>query len=373
MKLGRNMPCWCGSRLKYKRCHFGRDNKPPLATWEVGELFNKAFGNSFCCAPNGMLSQCSGKIVRAHSVPRSKGLNKIERGDHVYALIFDFYSHTKIKDKGQLYKLVGTRRASTFTGFCAYHDSKIFSIVENRDFESEPEQCLALAYRAICREFHIKYGASRLAASRFFIDSGKDKHVQREIQSHFQAKAHGTNLALKDLIERKAQYETALFADPTSHRSLIITMSDALPVMCSGGFLPEEDFFGVRLQSLSDPSLPACLTVTSFYGGNNGHIVFTWLQHDDFACIPFIRSLISSNPDSLLSACTNLMFAHFENVQISPDWWERLPEEVRLHYEALFSIATSPFLDYPQHYLGHFPSVSPLPEVIRIESVGFLL
>ncbi|EIZ0312434.1 SEC-C metal-binding domain-containing protein [Vibrio parahaemolyticus] len=25
MKLGRNEPCWCGSKKKYKRCHLGRD------------------------------------------------------------------------------------------------------------------------------------------------------------------------------------------------------------------------------------------------------------------------------------------------------------------------------------------------------------
>src|SRR5262249_55612932 len=26
-KLGRNDPCWCGSGKKYKKCHFGKDNR----------------------------------------------------------------------------------------------------------------------------------------------------------------------------------------------------------------------------------------------------------------------------------------------------------------------------------------------------------
>ncbi|MCG9633118.1 SEC-C metal-binding domain-containing protein [Vibrio sp. Isolate30] len=30
MKLGRNEPCWCGSKKKYKRCHLGRDKQAPV-------------------------------------------------------------------------------------------------------------------------------------------------------------------------------------------------------------------------------------------------------------------------------------------------------------------------------------------------------
>lgn len=26
-KVGRNEPCWCGSGLKYKRCHWDKDEK----------------------------------------------------------------------------------------------------------------------------------------------------------------------------------------------------------------------------------------------------------------------------------------------------------------------------------------------------------
>ena len=36
-KLGRNDKCWCGSGLKFKRCHDGREFQKPISTGEVIE------------------------------------------------------------------------------------------------------------------------------------------------------------------------------------------------------------------------------------------------------------------------------------------------------------------------------------------------
>lgn len=40
---GRNEPCWCGSGRKYKQCHLGRIERPPLAD-RIGWLHRKAVG-----------------------------------------------------------------------------------------------------------------------------------------------------------------------------------------------------------------------------------------------------------------------------------------------------------------------------------------
>lgn len=49
----------------------------------------------------------------------------------------------------------GRKKATTFTGFCDYHDSKIFSPIENEDYvEENKEQEFLFAYRALAYEHH---------------------------------------------------------------------------------------------------------------------------------------------------------------------------------------------------------------------------
>lgn len=62
--------------------------------------------------------------------------------------------------------------------------------------------------------------------------------------------------------------------------------------MCSGGVFPEQDFEGHNLQDIADlGATPHLLTFTSFYGGDGGAVVFTWLPESDRTCKRFVDSL----------------------------------------------------------------------------------
>lgn len=120
-KLGRNEPCWCGSGLKYKKCHMDREKQEPVSVWQVAKEHRKAFSTKDCLAPAPMKSNCSGTIVKAHTVPKSGSLQQIARNGHLYSFIPSL--EKMIKYNGRLQpELIGINRASTFTGFCSIHD-----------------------------------------------------------------------------------------------------------------------------------------------------------------------------------------------------------------------------------------------------------
>lgn len=96
-ELGRNNPCWCGSGLKYKKCHLGREQKPPPTLEDAKKLFKESFDSSYCLHPDSESGSCKGKIVKAHTIQRSGGLSKIAINNHVYKLVTDF--HTKVEPK----------------------------------------------------------------------------------------------------------------------------------------------------------------------------------------------------------------------------------------------------------------------------------
>lgn len=325
MKIGRNDPCWCGSGVKFKRCHLGRESESPVQPWEVGAKIRKAFSAKLCSAPAAMHAECSGKIVRAHTVPRSGSLAKIAENGHIYAFaptIENLNKHHGVLPP----QLTGINGASTFTGFCSHHDNKLFSSIEQHPFSGTQEQCFLLAYRALSREFYTKMCQSISAKDHATLDRGRSLVEQMELQFVMSKYGEGIQAAQKDIAYHRPRFEAPLLSgDYSNVRSYVVSFDDPPPVMCSGAFGPEQDFLGQSLQDIADTTvIPQLISVTSFFGGTYGHFVFTWLPEDDPVRVPFVKTLAAISDDELSSALVRLMFEFIENIHINPQWWRAL-------------------------------------------------
>lgn len=327
-KLGRNDPCWCGSGLKYKRCHMDREKQEPVSVWQVAKEHRKAFSTKDCLAPAPMKSNCSGTVVKAHTVPKSGSLQQIARNDHLYSFIPSL--ENMIKYNGRLQpELIGINRASTFTGFCSIHDSKIFSKIESQPFEGSQEQCFLLAYRALAREIYTKKALASSLNIRRQADRGKTLEQQLAIQHMNSLINIGAFAGLSDSEHHKEMYDKVLLSGDFSNvHAYIIGLDSPPPIMCSAGLFPEQDFRGSQLQNIGDLEItPHLIAFTSFYSGDHGLIVFTWLLGSGPACRPFIDSLKATPPNRMTDALIRFFFEFSENLHIKPDWWENLADD----------------------------------------------
>lgn len=93
----------------------------------------------FCFYPEH--DKCSNKIIKSHTIQNNKILSSIAKNGHVIAL------NSRDKLFFQSYKIDGKNVASTFQGFCGYHDATIFSPIENRDYDKGYEQTFLYTYR----------------------------------------------------------------------------------------------------------------------------------------------------------------------------------------------------------------------------------
>lgn len=324
-KLGRNEKCWCGSGQKFKRCHLGRESEEPLKPWEASASHRKNFSKRLCSAPESLQDKCSGSIVGAHTVSRSGSLNQIAEDGHVIAFMPTL--EQLIKHNGILQpERVGVRRASTFTGFCSTHDDSLFSALEKTHFIGSQEQCFLLAYRAYAREIYTKRAAAEQRDLHKNLDRGRSIDRQMEIQAFALLHGAGIDAALRDIEIHKARFDKCLTSgDFSPVRSYIIELDKAPPVMCSATYAPTIDFAGRHLQDMADLTLvPELMSVTSFFGGEKGYVVFTWMAEDDRCCTALIKSLERISDDDLASRLVEFFFDNFENVFASPPWWEAL-------------------------------------------------
>ena len=106
-------------------------------------------------------------------------------------------------------------------------------------------------------------------------------------------------------------------------------------------FSPEFDFHGNRLQDLLKLTFSkkrADVVAVSLLATENGGIAFFSWQGRSKYSHKFIQSLNSLPNDELVHALIRLVFVHFENFFISPDWWEGLPDDIRKKCMSLYNI-----------------------------------
>lgn len=352
LSLGRNDKCWCGSNLKFKRCHKDREREQPISKGEVIQYEQNISKREACYAPQELKLECT-NIIKAHTVSKSSGLSDIaDNTNHVLGLKQNLVSFQKSKGKLR-FERIGINKASTFRGFCAKHDKQLFSCFEDISFIGTQGQCTALTYRSVAKEIYAKENALEVAGFIKKMDQGKPLIFQINIQEHNFFYQLGLEAAINELYIIKNDVDSELLSrDNSSYNFLVIESSSPIPVVVSSVINPTQDFNGKPIQDLSDLIVkPEYLVFNAFSSAGKGFVVFSWLKKAKIID-RFIQSLLSVDNSEMYSYLVNFFFSSAENSFISPSWWEDLSDIQRSKIEELFNIGSDSFVDVPRNVLA---------------------
>jgi hypothetical protein len=101
-----------------------------------------------CCFADN--DQCRGKVTSAHSIQNNGVLSKISEDGHIYTIDHTIKNSKSIPE----FKKISRNKASTFFGFCDYHDTEIFKPIEVSPYQNTEEQNFLFAYRGFCIGYH---------------------------------------------------------------------------------------------------------------------------------------------------------------------------------------------------------------------------
>jgi hypothetical protein len=306
-KIGRNEPCWCGSGKKYKHCHYRRERQEAASRQDVVETLQKGFRKGECLHPEAPIN-CQGGIIKAHTIQNNGGLTKIAKNGHVYT---PFAVIPSFNDKLAMNK-VGINRASTFTGFCKYHDNSLFAPIEDHPLQISQHHALLLAFRAICRELYAKRRARDMFAFGKSLDRGKDLETQIFLQKRFSDYQFGTEAGLHDLEHYKRLIDTAIITGDFSDVHYYAIVFDQTPeVLCSGAVYPEYDFHGKAVQDLWKATITGnladCIAYSLLATDIGGIAFFSWIGKSK-GNEQFVRSLDAMTDDNIPYALLRLTF-----------------------------------------------------------------
>jgi hypothetical protein len=317
-KMGRNEPCWCGSGLKFKKCHLNREDQPRTTAAEAVAKIRKSSERSLCSCPDQWKSACHGQIVKAHSLSRKSALGEITENGHVYSLIpkTDRLFH-KNDFSGQL---ISAKKASTFTGFCAQHDREIFLPLDTAPFDGSDRSAFLAAYRTHCREIFAKEGQLALFKDSRDLDRGASFADQVMLQSGLTLGAKAAAFALRELETLKKSLDAALLIEDFGAFEFANFWFDAkADILSAGGFNPTHDINGRKIQSYEDVETPSeSLFLSILPDGNGTWASFMWPKKFQLMT-DFVAGIANEGPK--LGTVYAVALAFIENTFLRPNWW----------------------------------------------------
>lgn len=139
IKINNSEPCLCGSGKKFKDCckkkmftsstPYSEDilNNPQRINAILQNMMDKT-DFKICMYPDK--SQCKLPIKNAHTLQNNGVLSYIADSEHV--MVTDPLNKVR---QGYITKKISKNKATTFYGFCEYHDNFLFQDIELKEYD----------------------------------------------------------------------------------------------------------------------------------------------------------------------------------------------------------------------------------------------
>lgn len=328
--------CWCKSGLKWKKCHRNRHLQTPEPIGKIIASMKRELHSGYCLHPEASENNCN-KVIRAHTIQRNGGLSEITENGHIISPkkgVEDI-----VKNNGNTSpQEFGVKKASTFQGFCGFHDNKMFSPIEKRTILLCRETAFLLSFRAISYEFLTKESALKGWNNQKSIDKGQPFKVQTQVQNYIYIQYQGLQIGLKYIKKWKEKHDDMyLSKNYDNFEYYSIEFNEILPLVASGSFIPEVDCSGKRLQILTeDVDLldTISMNITSFKG--KSILVFGWIPTENSKSKQFAKSFLELREENKANMAFNIAIEQLENIYFKPSWWLSLKKNMLVEIEKRF-------------------------------------
>lgn len=264
---------------------------------------------------------CDKLMSKAHSIQNNRILNKLSRSGKVMAVDF-----SKIPlDNSFKLREVGRGKASTFTGFCNYHDSRIFKPIENFDYNpNNEEQNFLYAYRAFALGYYERYSAYELIKAILYEDPSK---VKSELGQRFVL--YNDHLIDIDKIKiiMNTNLDNARFDRITTD---VLIWPNEFGIASTSMFFISNDNEGRTVNKLGSYISPFFFTIFPQMGFT--YVLMGYFTKDKWMYEFIKKQIVSLTVEEQKITISNLIATYIENVFISPELWNKIPKQTKEKY-----------------------------------------
>ena len=322
MKIGRNEPCPCGSGKKYKKCCLNKTEEERLA--EAIRYSNSNIKNEarikHCLHPNK--DECSEKIVKAHAIQNNRILNRIAENGIVITM--DGTDHLIFQSSDSK----GRKIATTFTGFCSYHDKTLFQEIEDKDFLGTDKQIFLLTYRTMAWHYHKKLEQINATCIQFekMFSKGYDMSKSDDFLDYLT----GLKMGYNDNEIEKEKFDKALLGESYG---IINTLVWEIPYEIHFAISMmnelEHDILGNKINDLEKDDYTKKIYLNVFPSQGRSFCIWSWLHENDCVYKPFSEQFSSLGISDRENYLNNNLPRWSDSIIISPRLWKKWGKQIQ--------------------------------------------
>jgi hypothetical protein len=279
---------------------------------------------------------CHGEIKQSHSIQRNGRLSIIEGDVNGNQCL---YTITKSipNDKHLLGDLmpIGKKEASTFFGFCDYHDTDLFNPVENYPFDNSDKHLFLHSYRSFAHSHHRKNEDNKI-----YHDVNSD-FIQAMPKEWVDLMQEGIAMAIADSKKRKEQIDHFIENEIYDGLEYLVYEKKGLyPFAVSSQISPRVSYKNRPMNNHIDPLIPFSQPMITFLPDKDSTFAIIAAFPDDEPGVNLLNELDAISGIKLEKAITSLIIANCENTFFSPTFWNSLSKKEQRQFLNEFEINT---------------------------------
>jgi len=269
--------------------------------------------------------ECKGKIKQAHSIQKNGKLSILESEVNKNKSLYTFTNFIS-SEKSVISELlpIGKGEASTFYGFCDYHDSFLFSEIENKKFEFDnPKHLFLHSYRSFAHSYHKKREEYKLYDN---IENSKLKNTVSQFRK--QIMQFGNKIAMKELNRSKEYLDQSIENENWESLEYVVYEKEGLfPIAVSSQLCPLVSYRNIPINNHLEFHIPFENLMLTFLPDIDSTVVIIAAFPNQSKAVKLIEELDSLNDLKLEYAITSLIIANCENTFFSPLFWNSLTKK----------------------------------------------
>lgn len=264
-------------------------------------------------------TKCNGDIKHSHSIQRNGRLSIIEGTVNSNQVIYTFtetefdehHSHKSLKP-------IGKAVASTFFGFCDFHDTTLFSPIENFPFDDSDKHCFLHSYRAFAHSYHRK----KEELKAYKTNSNYTKIIPKEVLKDM---IKGAEMGVSEGEVEKKKIDTLIEnQEYDGLEYFTYVLPNKFPIACSSQISPHYSYKGTPVNNHTDPSVPFSHIMLTVLPDHNQTIIIFACFPDDEKGVIFLEELNELYPLHLEKAISSILISCAENTFFAPALWDKL-------------------------------------------------
>lgn len=322
MKIGRNEKCPCGSGKKYKRCCLGKTADQIYFETVIKSSDNLRNDSRIyqCLHPDK--GHCDGKIIKAHAIQNNRILKRISENGEVITM--DGQSNLIFQDAQKK----GRKIATTFTGFCKYHDKTTFQEIEDKPFEASEKQIFLFTYRTMA--WHVQKKREQSKGSQLMLKRMNEKGYYFSADNPVMEFNKSFCSGLADNDEEINEFNDALMSENYAEVHSYVweipyEVSFAISMMHEITY----DLKGNRINDLSKPDRPNKIYLNVFPAEGKSYCIWSWLKRNDRAFLAFVEQFSLLSEKEKKNYFNNYLPRWSDSLIISPRLWNLWGKQVQ--------------------------------------------